>query len=325
MGNYSIRNYQQADYQKWNAFIATAKNATFLFHRDFMDYHADRFSDFSLMVYKGDDLIAVLPANTSGSIVISHQGLTYGGLVLGAATKLMEAIAIFRELLFHLHQLQKETVVLKVVPEIYHDLPSDEINYILFLAEGRLMRRDTLSVIDLQHPIGITSGRMEGVKKGIRQGLEIRETDDLKPFWNEILIPNLWDKHKAQPVHSLEEIQLLKTRFPKQIRQFDVWHQGKIVAGTTIFESNHVFHAQYISGNGQKNELGSVDFLYHHLLTAVFKDKKYFDFGISNEAQGRKLNSGLLFWKESFGARTIVHDFYEVATAHYDKLDTIAL
>jgi hypothetical protein len=76
---------------------------------------------------------------------------------------------------------------------------------------------------------------------------------------------------------------------------------------------------------GNKNELGSLDFLYHHLITSVFKEKRFFDFGISNEEQGEKLNEGLVFWKESFGASTIVHDFYEVETSNYGLLDMVLI
>ena len=46
-----------------------------------MEYHNDRFEDFSLMVYKNGKLIALLPANKKDNIVYSHQGLSYGGVV----------------------------------------------------------------------------------------------------------------------------------------------------------------------------------------------------------------------------------------------------
>ena len=61
--------------------MATAKNSTFLFHRDFMDYHQDRFDDYSLLIFKKEKLIAVFPANKIDEILYSHQGLSYGGLV----------------------------------------------------------------------------------------------------------------------------------------------------------------------------------------------------------------------------------------------------
>ena len=78
---YNIKKYHKNDYKIWNEFIAHAKNATFLFHRDFVEYHQDRFEDFSLLVFEDEKLKAVLPANIKENLVYSHQGLTYGGLV----------------------------------------------------------------------------------------------------------------------------------------------------------------------------------------------------------------------------------------------------
>ena len=141
----------------------------------------------------------------------------------------------------------------------------------------------------------------------------------------EILIPNLAQKHQAKPVHSLEEITRLKALFPEKIRQFNVYENDIIVAGTTIFESSTVAHSQYISGKEYKNELGGLDLLFYHLISEVFKNKRYFDFGISNENQGRNLNDGLSYWKESFGANIIVHDFYEVETSNYNVLNTVLI
>ena len=79
MKNYTVRLYEGNDYENWNAFIGQAKNATFLFHRDFMEYHSDRFQDYSLIVLDGEKWVAVLPANVVENQVFSHQGLTYGG------------------------------------------------------------------------------------------------------------------------------------------------------------------------------------------------------------------------------------------------------
>ena len=81
MNQYTVKKYTENDYAIWNDFIEHAKNATFLFHRDFMEYHKDRFEDYSLLVFDGEKLVAVLPANKNGETLYSHQGLTYGGLV----------------------------------------------------------------------------------------------------------------------------------------------------------------------------------------------------------------------------------------------------
>jgi len=288
-----------------------------------MEYHQDRFEDFSLMVFKNEKLIAILPANKSGDTVYSHQGLTYGGLVLSNSVKFDVVLNAFKEVLNFLYAHEIETLILKQIPSIYCILPSDEVQYLMFILKAKLIRRDTLSVIDLHEKLKISGNRMEGIKRAKNLRLTIKEEQTFDDFWNEILIPNIHERHGVKPVHSLEEITWLKKRFPDNIRQFNVYNEDKIVAGTTIFETKNVAHSQYISGNNDKNQLGSLDVLHIHLINHVFKGKKFFDFGISNENQGKQINKGLQFWKEGFGARTIMQDFYEVKTENYQKLDTV--
>ncbi len=321
----TIKRYSAADYGRWNEFIAKAKNATFLFHRDFMEYHADRFQDFSLIVCDGDKWLAVLPAHVENGRVYSHRGLTYGGLVIDNSIRLAEMIVVFRQLLQYLNGENIQFLHLSLIPPIYHHFPSDEIKYALFLADAVLERRDALAVIDQDHPMLATKNRRNSIRRGAKYGLEIREDNDFRIFWTKILIPNLANKHGVKPVHTIEEIERLHALFPQNIRHFNVYDNDRIVAGTTVFESELVAHPQYVSGREDKNALGSIDYLYSYLITEVFSEKKFFDFGISNEKQGRKLNEGLIFWKESFGARTIAHDFYEVRTANYHNLDNVLI
>lgn len=317
---YRIEQYNSNCYKQWNDFIDKSKNGTFLFHRDFMEYHSDRFEDFSLLVFDENKLVAVLPANRVQDVVYSHQGLTYGGLIYSEKIKLSDVIAVFRSVLKFCHENGVAKLHLKITPYIYHKLPSQELEYALFLANAKLTRRDSLAVIENAQKIKIASNRIEGVKKGIANALKVIETNDFTSFWNKILIPNLVNKFGVKPVHSLEEISLLKERFPDNIKHYIVLKDEEIVAGTVLFESDMVIHAQYISAGESKNELGSLDFLYHHLITNAYTHKKYFDFGISNEEQGRKINGGLQFWKEGFGARTVVQDFYETETNSYNLL-----
>lgn len=323
MTKYTVKKYHKNNYKIWNDFIAQAKNATFLFHRDFMEYHQDRFEDFSILVFENEKLQAVLPANIKENLVYSHQGLTYGGLVYKEETKQTSVIEIFHDILFFLNENNIQKLHIKTLPSIYHLKPSDEILYSLFLAEAKLIRRDSLSVIDLLEENKISKIRKRGIQKAISNQLIIREENDFELFWNEVLIPNLKAKHNAKPVHSIEEINSLKALFPQNIHQFNVYLEDKIIAGTTIFETKTVAHCQYISKNEKQENLGSLDFLFQYLIKEKFAEKRFFDFGISNENQGKNLNEGLSYWKESFGASTIIHDFYEVETFNYNKLNGI--
>ena len=325
MKNYSIRRYTLEDYAIWNNFVSSAKNATFLFHRDFMEYHSDRFQDFSLLVFDEVKLISVLPANKVDNTLFSHQGLTYGGFIFESKIKLGEVISITKAVLKFLNQNDISTFQVKLIPSIYNTFFSEEIEYAMFLANAKLIRRDCLSVIDLTKDFAFSKDRKQCIRRGEKNNLVIKEELNFELFWNEILIPNLEKKHVAKPVHSLTEIVDLQQKFPKNIRHFNVYHEDKIVAGTTVFITDKVAHPQYISGNEQKNELGSLDFLYNHLITEVFKDKNFFDFGISHEQNGKKINLGLLFWKESFGAKTTVQNYYEVQTSEYHLLENVML
>ena len=326
MKKYCIQKYCSDNYHLWNEFVAHAKNATFLFHRDFMEYHSDRFQDFSLLIFdEKNTLKAILPANRVEDVLHSHQGLTYGGIVIHEKTKLSDFISIAKSILEFLNAQQFQKINFKEIPTIYNQIPSDELQYLMFLMQGNLIRRDVLSVVDLKTNFSFSRDRKNGIKRGVKNDIIVKEESNFELFWNEILTPNLEAKHQAKPVHSLEEIQYLYSKFPKNIRQFNVYQNDKIVAGTTIFETDLVSHSQYISGNSDKNELGSLDFLHDYLISNVFKDKKYFDFGISNENQGQNINQGLLFWKEGFGARTIVQNFYEIETKNYTLLENVLI
>ena len=41
----------ETDFEAWNKLVSESKNGTFLFDRNFMDYHKHKFQDFSLMIY----------------------------------------------------------------------------------------------------------------------------------------------------------------------------------------------------------------------------------------------------------------------------------
>ena len=323
MSDYKVTLYKSSDKKVWNNFALQSNQDTFLFQRDFMDYHSHTFSDFSLMIYKKDKLIALLPANLVEKSLYSHQGLTYGSLIHSKVLKTNDFIKIFRTVLEFLNKNEITDLTIKELPNIYLQHQSNNpIEYVLFKTKAKLMRTDLHSVIDMKYK-SYSNSRKEGIKRANKYNLRVEESQTFDAFWNTILIPNLEAKHGVKPVHSLEEITLLKSRFKNNIRQFNVFFENKIVGGTTIFETQNVAHCQYISGNKDKNELGSLDFLHHHLIETIFKEKPYFDFGTSNINAGQQINEGLLFWKEGFGARSIPQGFYNIATENYKLLDDV--
>lgn len=314
--------YTPARKDSWDAFLDTAKNSTFLFRRDYMDYHRDRFADHSLMVYQDGKVAALLPGNRAADgVVISHEGLTYGGLVVSRSATLREVLACLHACLRHLHERQIATLRYKQIPGFYNPLPDDEVAYALFLLEARLYRRDCAVVVSQADRLPFQERRRRQIKKADQFNIRIVPETNCFPFWEHVLVPQLTARHGVLPVHSAEEITLLSSRFPENIRQFSAYCGDEIVAGMTIYETPTVAHAQYIAATDAGRKMGALDYLCQWLIDEHYRDKRYFDFGICNENEGRVLNQGLMDWKEGFGGRCYAHDFYEVSTANFVKLE----
>ena len=320
-----IKCYDPSQKPIWDDFLENCKNGTFLFKRDFMDYHKRRFDDFSMMIYRGSKLIALVPANIDSDNIYSHQGLTYGGILIQSDSKFTEYLEIFSEVLRFLKKKSINNFFVKQIPTIYNFNFNDELDYLSFVTDSQNYRKDIISVINLQSDFKIAKDRINGYKRGLKNLLEFREAHDFDDFWNELLIPNLAKKYSVYPVHSLDEIGLLKSRFKSNIRQFNVYKENKIVAGTTVFQTKNVVHVQYTASNSKKNILGSLDFLFYKLITDVYSKHKYFDFGTSNERDGKKINQGLMYWKEGFGARTLTQNFYKFDISSIRKIKSLFL
>ena len=88
--------YSEKDKKDWDKFIENSKNSHFMFYRNFMEYHSDRFNDYSLLIRDNKErLIAVLPANLSKNTLYTHEGLTFGGLCLEKKTTTNQVYEIF--------------------------------------------------------------------------------------------------------------------------------------------------------------------------------------------------------------------------------------
>lgn len=306
-----IEKYNAENKPVWDDFVSTSRNGTFLFYRDYMDYHSDRFHDYSLMFFENNKLIALLPVNISENIVYSHQGLTYGGLILSCEIKTPQVIEVVAKTIQFLQESGVSKIIYKSIPHIYHRYPSEDDLYALFRYKATLLSRTISSTIDLSNKLDYAELRKRQIKKAEKQNLIICESDSLSEFWT-LLEANLRETHQAVPTHSLKEIQYLKKQFPANIRLFCTQKDDNILAGCLIFETDTVAHTQYISASKEGKEIGGLDLLFDHLINDIFNKKKYFDFGTSTENNGHILNQGLISQKEGFGARGVVYDTYQI-------------
>lgn len=306
-----ISRYSKDDFGLWNDINRHARNGHILFDRNFMDYHGDRFVDYSLIIRDDDTPVALLPANYAGETVYSHQGLTFGGFILSDRMGACRIVQAFEESIAHFKADGLSRLVYKAIPAIYHIRPAADDLYGLFRLGAQLVRRDVSTTIDYRERGAISSRRKRGVKKAHRHGITYGESDSWDAFWS-ILTATLTERHGVTPVHSLQEMLLLARRFPNEIRLFTAFKDGAVVAGTVVFETPTVAHAQYISSSPYGRDTGALDGLFEFVIQNYHNTKRFFDFGISSEEGGRSLNEGLLTQKEEFGGSTIIHDVYEL-------------
>lgn len=297
---------------EWDNFVKRSKNGHFFFYRDYMEYHRERFHDFSLIIYndKGN-IIALLPASIDGDTVISHGGLTFGGFVCDSKMTVAKMLDVFDNVKQFLKNAGVRMFTYKCMPAIYNKYPSDEVCYALFRNNAELYRRDVSFSIYLPDRLPYRYTRKSEVKKGYKHQYSLRESSQYGEYIG-LLDKILIKYHGTHPVHNAEELRMLAEEFPDNIKLYTAEKNGQIEAGTVVFLQAGVVHTQYLANSDEGKKTGALDCLLDWLITDVYKDKTWFDFGISCEQEGRYLNEGLAAQKEGFGARAVVHDFYRI-------------
>lgn len=313
----SIHKYISDDAPRWDQVVRESRNGTFLHERAFMDYHADRFVDASLIFMKDSHAIAVFPATVNNTTVSSHAGLTYGGLIVTDKVHATEVLEMMDLVISYYTDYGYKKLVINPVPYIYYTNPSDDILYAIFRQGARIRACGLSTAIDLGAPLPLSALRRRGVKRAIKAGVTIEkiesEGEEYEAFWL-MLCEVLQSRHSHNPVHTLHEIRLLASRFRHSIQLYVAKdHNGKVVAGTWVFITDRVVHTQYLAASSTGCDLGALDYLLCRMIER-FKssEARYLDFGISTENSGQELNIGLNRQKEGFGGRSVIYNSFEI-------------
>lgn len=311
MSGITVVPYEAAMAASWNAANDAALNGHFLFNRDFMGYHAERFTDASLVFLWNDAPLAIFPANRHGDQLHSHQGLTFGGIVHDdvRAEQLMEML---EALVARARADGARTIVWKAMPAIYHRAPAEASLYALFRHGATCTQRDVTHAIAYHAPGQRSRRRRRCLRESGRSGLVLGWDDNWDEFWL-VLTEVLGRRHNRVPVHTPGEMRLLASRFPDNIRLFVARKDGATVAGVVMFLTPFVAHAQYVAANRHGQALRALDAVFDALIACYANSRRYFDFGISTEDEGRYLNVGLAGYKQEWGGGCVTQDTYAIA------------
>lgn len=312
---YTIEPYKAADAPLWDEFVNSSRNGTFILTRPYMDYHAHRFQDCSLLIRDAKGrVVALFAATCKDNTVSAHGGLTYGGLIMGRShCSASEVLAMMEEIVRHYRNTGFKVLIYKPVPHIYHRLPAEEDIYALYRLGATMEGCNISSTLDLKSPENFDTNSKRNLKRAEKASLELRQSTNFSSFWN-ILTEVLGQRHNTLPVHSLDEMESLAATFPQHIQLWMVYDGDTPIAGTVLYLTDTVAHCQYIAANDAACANGALAYLFHELAKNLqSSDIKYLDFGTSNEDGGRVLNHGLLRQKHGFGARGVACPVYRVA------------
>lgn len=321
--NVEIVLYEEKYKEKWDRFIAESVNGTFLQSRQFLDYHPiDRFVDNSLLFMNGENMLAILPAvikNGEKKVLISHQGSTFGGIILSKLSMTISYLdLIFEQLDKYLVDNCYDEIALKQPGRIYLKGSSELLDYYYFL-NGYSISQEVGYYIDYTKYnediiSNFSSSRRRDYKYSLKNELVFKklETKEQISIFYDILCDN-YTKFDKKPVHTLIELLDFKfSRLPENTDFYGVYLGNQMIAGGMIFNfDKRVFHTQYLAVRQDMTKLFANEFLYKNLIeTAKLNGFQYISFGTSTFDGGRVLNRPLAQYKEGFGTCEYVNRTY---------------
>ncbi len=307
-----IERYSSAFKDLWNTCNAQAVNGTFIFDRAFLEYHADRFTDHSLLFFKNNKVIALLPLQEENQVVASHRGLSFGGFIITREVDSRGMLLLFESLKMYLAQQGFRVLIYKPQPYVYPVQPAQDDLFGLYHQNALLHQRTLLSVLDLKKPLPSSKLRKRCLRLAKAQNLTVKQTDELMPFMS--LVVELYNQAGiASPTHTVAEMQYLMQAFPDNIKLLTAYSEQELLGGVLLFIHPEVINLQYMATSKSGKQKHALDLLVDTVINTYQNNKKYLSFGSSQDArEPYSLNFNLLQNKGSYGARGVAQDTYQI-------------
>lgn len=311
--------YEKKYLDQWEDFCSASSNGTIFHTRKFLSYHSpDKFTDNSLLFFENKKLISLFPAvsifKDGRKNLWSHIGASFGGFVHKSSLSVKQAFDLIQTLIDYALALKFERIVITNVPFVYQYPYNQYIDFALIKNGFGYLKREVTSVITLNTSEDnvmklIKPEARTSIRKAQKLGVVIKKSNDFEEYYH-ILKSNLAMRHNVQPAHSLEELYLLKELFPSKIQLFGAYVKNNMIAGVVNFYCNeNTVLVFYISHNPKFQQYRAVNLLFYTIMKdAVSRGLKFLDFGLFSV--NMEPNWGLGKFKESFGAKGVLRDYY---------------
>lgn len=304
---------------EWDEFVEQSDNGTMFHTRRFLSYHpVGRFTDASAILKNENKITALFPAviieRNGLKILSSHSGASYGGFVHNSDLNFKDAHILVESILDYAQSLNCDAIQMTLNPIIYQKHVSNYLDFALVRNGFTYVKREISSVVQLPKtqqeilPMYREEAR-RAIRKSQKLGVRIAECERFEEYYT-ILSQNLKMRHGVSPTHTLDELLLLKRKFPTKIRLWGAFLDEKLIAGVCNFSANEkVVLAFYISHDEEYQEYRPVNTLFYEIMKqSSFEGFDYLDFGIFTV--NMEPNWGLARFKENFGSRGIFRDTF---------------
>ncbi len=297
----------------WDGFVDRSLQTNFIFRRDYLEYHADRFHDQSILVFQDRKVVAVLPCDGKEQAIRSHGGLTFGGLLWDERLDLSALSKVFTLTLGYFFEKGFKTLDYKCIPAIYHRQPAEADRYLLFISGAEHISSGVGAAIPLRRWLGFAKGQRQNAERARQSGIIVERGAHVPEFMT-LLTEHLSARYGGKPVHTAEELKLLMDRFPENISLHVARQEGTLVGGVVLYKNDAVIRTQYIASSPAGFETGAVSLILEELITnATTSSTEYFDLGTSHvPGPAHEIHHGLLHFKEMLGARIVTYDVFRI-------------
>jgi len=311
MTKYLIRRLDRSnedDRTIWREFLGKSYGMTIFHNPDFLSYHEEKFNEHHIGVYKGEQLLGIMPmaiiSEDSSQIARSPYGASYGGIIFSSVMSYSNSKAILNSIIEYLKSLSVNEVIITSPTGICYTVYSDTFLFVMMEAGFTVINSDVTSIvclsdIDLAKKT-FTSRARNMQKKARKEGVTVIENAEVDIFWE--AMDKTFKRHGESPTHSKEEFKYLNSLFPDDIYCDIAVFDKKPIAGIGYFTLNkYVCMSFYLCNDIDYKETQALSLLvYDSIIKSQQKKFKYFDFGTSSVNMRAREN--IFFFKESFGA-----------------------
>ena len=296
----------ERDLAMWNRLLRTADGATLFHTPEFLSYHGDRFDEHHLGVFKGDQLIALMPmalvSHDDGIMARSPYGASYGGMITSGQMSYRTSCDVANALSDYLSR--SGVSALQMTPSLLeYSIRGDEtLLFALMQRELHSIRHDVTHLVPVPNTAieeSLSTRARRAMHRAEQCGVTIARRVPVAEIWPLIEMTHI--AIGGTPTHTMSQMASLSQSLRHHIFADAAMQDGKPIAAVVYFVLNsHTWMTFYLATNPEYRDSQGLTLLLCDGLSQCARDGiRYLDLGTSSVDLMARDN--LFQFKENFG------------------------